>query len=107
MFTRLQAIADAVFSLHPSKKGLGIAAPQIGIGRRTAILRPYREEDICLLNATITNISTETDVRFEGCLSMFDVRGQVQRPLEVTVQAQDLQEGVDPFSGDQMKNATS
>ena len=30
-------------------------------------------------------------MRYEGCLSLFDVRGQVHRPREVTIQAHDFE----------------
>ncbi|MEU5157954.1 peptide deformylase, partial [Glycomyces sp. NPDC021274] len=32
----------------------------------------------------------ETDEQYEGCLSFFDVRGLVPRPLKITVESTDL-----------------
>ncbi|MEV0537886.1 peptide deformylase [Kitasatospora sp. NPDC050463] len=46
---------------------------------------------IILLNPEVTAVSDETDEPNEGCLSFFDVRGMVPRPLrmDVTVTALD------------------
>lgn len=69
-----------------SGKGLGLAAPQIGIGRSAAVVQPPGSDPIVLLNARITGSSEDMDERFEGCLSFFDVRAQVPRPLRITVE---------------------
>lgn len=39
-----------------------------------------------LLNPRVTETSDDTDEQYEGCLSFFDVRGLVPRPLRVTVE---------------------
>jgi len=44
-FNALRQVANAVFAIHASKKGLGVAAPQIGIDRRIAIMRPWATEN--------------------------------------------------------------
>jgi len=84
----LFAAMDRVGRVHPFAKGMGIAAPQIGIDRRVAVVRPADPEApaIILLNPRITAASEEQDERYEGCLSFFDVRGLVPRPLHITVE---------------------
>ncbi|MEU1503740.1 peptide deformylase [Kitasatospora sp. NPDC005748] len=42
------------------------------------------------MNPRITDHASETDEQFEGCLSFFDVRGMVPRPLRITVEATNL-----------------
>lgn len=69
-----------------SGKGLGVAAPQIGIPRSAAVIQPPGADPIVLLNPRITVASEETDEKLEGCLSFFDVRGLVPRPLRITVE---------------------
>ncbi|MGF1426860.1 peptide deformylase [Kitasatospora sp. LaBMicrA B282] len=71
---------------------MGIAAPQIGVGRAAAIVQPAEPgaPAIILLNPRITEGSDETDEQFEGCLSFFDVRGMVPRPLRITVETTTL-----------------
>ncbi|MFD0410454.1 peptide deformylase [Kitasatospora sp. NPDC127116] len=89
---KLFTAMDRIGQVHPFAKGMGIAAPQIGIGRTAAIVQPADPgaPAIVLLNPTITDRSDETDEQYEGCLSFFDVRGMVPRPLRITVQTTTL-----------------
>ncbi|MDH6108760.1 peptide deformylase [Kitasatospora sp. MAP12-15] len=88
LFTSMERIGQ----VHPFAKGMGIAAPQIGIGRAAAIVQPAETGTpaIVLLNPRITDRSNEADEQFEGCLSFFDVRGLVPRPLRITVETTTL-----------------
>ncbi|MER8101909.1 peptide deformylase [Kitasatospora sp. NPDC094016] len=88
LFTAMERIGQ----VHPFAKGMGIAAPQIGIGRAAAIVQPAEPgaPAIILLNPSITNHTSETDEQYEGCLSFFDVRGLVPRPLWITVETTTL-----------------
>ncbi|MCX5173813.1 peptide deformylase [Streptomyces antibioticus] len=45
---------------------------------------------IVLLNPRVTEAAVETDEQFEGCLSLFNVRGMVPRPLRITVETTNL-----------------
>ncbi|WP_053695876.1 peptide deformylase [Streptomyces sp. NRRL F-5755] len=83
----LFAAMERIGQVHPFAKGMGIAAPQIGIGRAAAVVQPPGDAPaIILLNPRITTGSDETDEQYEGCLSFFDVRGLVPRPLKITVE---------------------
>ncbi|MFE9679195.1 peptide deformylase [Streptomyces sp. NPDC006259] len=86
---RLFAAMEQISQIHPFAKGMGIAAPQIGIGRAAAVVRPPTPDApaIVLLNPRIIARGPESDEQYEGCLSFFDVRGLVPRPLTVTVEA--------------------
>jgi peptide deformylase len=86
----LQSIAKRVAEVHAFGKGVGIAAPQIGIDRAAAIVRPPGGDTITLLNPRIVEESAETDEQYEGCLSFFDVRGMVPRPLVIHVEHRDI-----------------
>lgn len=73
-------------AIYPFTKGVGIAAPQIGISRALAIVQPPDSDThISLINAEVLSVSAETDRKAEGCLSFFDVRGEVPRPLSISV----------------------
>ncbi|MGY2148855.1 peptide deformylase [Nocardia gipuzkoensis] len=74
--------------VHNFAKGMGIAAPQLGIGRRVAVVQPPEPhtEKITLLNPTVVAHSDDEDEQYEGCLSFFDVRGKVPRPLRIEVE---------------------
>jgi peptide deformylase len=83
----LFAAMERIGQVHPFAKGMGIAAPQIGIGRTSAVVQPPGDAPaIILLNPRITDRSDEMDEQYEGCLSFFDVRGLVPRPLKITVE---------------------
>lgn len=86
------AAMDRVARVHPFAKGMGLAAPQIGIDRRAAIVRPADPDApaIVLLNPRVITQSDETDDQYEGCLSFFDVRGLVPRPLRITIETATL-----------------
>ncbi len=83
----LFAAMERIGQVHPFAKGMGIAAPQIGISRAAAVVQPPGAAPaIILLNPKITDHSEEMDEQYEGCLSFFDVRGLVPRPLKITVE---------------------
>jgi len=84
---RLFAGLQRVREQHVFGKGMGVAAPQIGISRAAAIVIPpdTDAEPLILLNPSVISESGETDEQYEGCLSFFDVRGIVPRPLQVKV----------------------
>lgn len=80
---------DRIAAAHDfSGKGMGLAAPQIGIAHAAAAVRPaeFGAAPIVLLTPRITAASEEMDEKYEGCLSFFDVRGMVPRPLRITVE---------------------
>jgi peptide deformylase len=84
----LQSALERVAQAHVFGKGMGIAAPQIGIDRAAAIVRTSGGEIITLLNPQIIDRSDDQDEQYEGCLSFFDVRGKVPRPLRIQVEHQ-------------------
>ena len=91
VISELQSTMYRVATAHTFGKGMGIAAPQIGIERAAAIVRPPGSDDvITLLNPRVIESSEDTDERYEGCLSFFDVRCLVPRPLVIHVEHQDI-----------------
>ncbi|WP_281180264.1 peptide deformylase [Actinomadura hibisca] len=73
---------------HVFGKGMGLAAPQIGSPRAAAIVQPPGDdaEPVVLLNPNIIAESAEHDEQYEGCLSLFDVRGMVPSALRLEVE---------------------
>ncbi len=70
--------------------GVGLAAPQVGILRRLALVRDEVDENriFVLVNPSIIAFSgRQTPV--EGCLSIPGIWGKTVRPATVTVRAQD------------------
>ncbi len=79
----LDDMADTLYKV----RGLGLAAPQIGVLRRAAIV-DVGDGLIELINPTITNTSGEQRA-VEGCLSCPEQWGYVTRPMNCTLKAQD------------------
>ncbi len=89
----LKKLVDDMFESMYEAKGVGLAAPQIGISKRLAVIDVTFKEDpnakLVLANPEI--IHTEgKQTQSEGCLSIPDFRENVTRPKVVTVRAQDI-----------------
>lgn len=68
--------------------GVGLAAPQVGISRRIAVVNPEPRKDetlITMINPRIIAVSSDTTSVEEGCLSVPDIRGNVVRPASIEV----------------------
>jgi peptide deformylase len=89
VIAELSSAIERVEAAHVFSKGMGIAAPQIGISRAAALVRTPAGETITLLNPRVIE-ETPGDEQYEGCLSFFDVRGMVPRPLVLQVEHQDV-----------------
>jgi peptide deformylase len=71
--------------------GVGLAAPQVGVGRRVIVV-DVREEDVApfaLVDPVIVESSREIDRSEEGCLSIPGLRELVDRPSDVVVEGLD------------------
>ena len=70
-------------------KGVGIAAPQVGINRRVVLVQRLdilpEQPFVSYLNPQITEYSEDTAVGWEGCLSIPGGFGKVRRSTAVTV----------------------
>jgi peptide deformylase len=86
--TALLSSLQRLESLHDFSKGVGLAAPQIGLSVAAAVVRPpERDVDaVVLLNPRVIGESGDCDEQYEGCLSFFDYRGLVRRPLRIEVE---------------------
>jgi peptide deformylase len=88
----LQTLLDDMFESMYAAHGVGLAAPQIGISRRIAVVDVTFKEDpdakLVLINPEIIH-TTGKHTQSEGCLSIPDFRENVTRPKTVTIRAQD------------------
>lgn len=90
----LEEIEDLKETLNFSE-GYGIAAPQVGINRRIIIIQVDKEkcyykdcEDVpttVMLNPVWRKLSEDTDITYEGCLSVPNIRGKVERYKNIEV----------------------
>jgi len=88
----LNKLVDDMFESMYAAKGVGLAATQIGIGKRIAVIDISVGEDpthkIVLINPEIM-AKEGAQTGEEGCLSIPGFREQVTRAQKVTVRAQD------------------
>ncbi len=76
----------AQLSKHNFGRGIGLAAPQIGVSKRIFVVQlPEKEKLRVFINPRIICYSREVNVEYEGCLSFFGVRGKVERASEITI----------------------
>lgn len=88
LLEELRGAMRRIGAVHPFRKGMGLAAPQIGIDRAAAIVLTPEGDEVTLLNPRVIGESSQTDEQYEGCMSFFDVRGEVPRPLMIEVEHQ-------------------
>jgi peptide deformylase len=86
-------VADMVETMHAAP-GIGLAAPQVGVSLRVAVVDLSAGEDPeqlhVLINPEIVQRQgQETDV--EGCLSLPGITDKVERPTFVRIKALDLE----------------
>lgn len=90
----LKKLVEDMFESMYAAKGVGLAAPQIGISKRLAVIDVTFKEDpnakLVLANPEI--IHTEgKQKQSEGCLSIPEFREPLTRANKVTVRAQDME----------------
>ena len=67
-------------------KGIGLAAPQVGVGKRIILVTLGEKKVVPMVNPEILTHSDITEFAEEGCLSIPGKWGQVRRYKEITVQ---------------------
>ena len=85
----LEALVARMFASMVVAHGIGIAAPQIGVPLRVAIM-DVDEAGVVALEPTIEWTSEEKDETSEGCLSVRGLYGMLERPVAARLVANDL-----------------
>ncbi len=101
----LRKLIDDMFESMYAARGVGLAAPQIGISRRIAVIDVTFKEDPKAKFALINPEIIHTEGRFkqsEGCLSIPDFRENVTRPRAVSVRAQDEHGKIFELTGEEL-----
>ncbi|MEJ6395720.1 peptide deformylase [Gymnodinialimonas sp. 2305UL16-5] len=86
----LRQLADDMLATMYDAPGIGLAAPQIGVGTRLIVLDCVKEEGaaprpLAMFNPEIVSSSEELNTYEEGCLSIPEIYADVTRPEAVTV----------------------
>jgi len=93
----IQRLIDDMIETMHEYDGVGLAAPQVHVGLRLAVLEvppsDERSRDAVpltvLVNPVATPIGTKRERGWEGCLSIPDLRGQVLRFCRLRLEALD------------------
>lgn len=80
-------VADLFETMHAAR-GIGLAAPQVGRPEQVAVV-DVDGTRLTIINPEIVE-RVGTDTAEEGCLSIPDIYGDVERPARVVVRAMDL-----------------
>jgi peptide deformylase len=88
----LRELAAQMFELMRRARGVGLAAPQVGLNIRMFVMNPTGEpnDDRVYVNPLLSDPDGE-DVAEEGCLSLPTINAQISRNKAIRIQAQDLE----------------
>ncbi len=78
----LADLVEEMFELMTAKRGIGLAAPQVGISKRLFI-SSLNERSVILINPIHRFVSPKEEKKVEGCLSLPNVEVNVPRNLYV------------------------
>lgn len=91
----IRILMDNMLSTMYENRGVGLAAPQVGVSKRVVVIDLQNDEDqerekgfypLFMANPEITEISEVTVIAEEACLSVPEQRISVERPKEITVE---------------------
>jgi peptide deformylase len=87
----VRRLVDDLFETMYAAKGVGLAANQVGLARRVAVVDTGDEapDPLVLINPTIVHRGEVAETAEEGCLSIPEIFGDVERPLLIVVDAVD------------------
>lgn len=89
----LHAIVRAMFERMHKSKGVGLAAPQVGLQKRILVLNPSGDpkDDLVLVNPQIIARGGAQTLFDEGCLSFPGIYAEIRRPERCKVKAFDVE----------------
>jgi peptide deformylase len=83
----VRRLVDDMFETMDAAKGVGLAANQVGIARRVAVVDADGDR-FAMIDPVIIEAEGSATAE-EGCLSIPDIYGDVTRPDRVLIEAQD------------------
>lgn len=90
---KVAALIPDLFATMYHAPGIGLAAPQVGVGLALTVIDLMPENKpapLILINPKVISASSEVVTREEGCLSLPGHYAEVTRPARITVGYQDL-----------------
>ena len=87
-------LINDLFETMYNSQGIGLAAVQVGILKRILVVdisnKDEKRKPLSLINPVIKNISNETSIYEEGCLSIPDTFIEIERPKICEVEYVDI-----------------
>jgi peptide deformylase len=80
-------LIDNMYNVMYRAKGIGLAAPQVGVSKRLFVIDVEDDGNVTLelFNPVIREFSKEEEPYEEGCLSVPNIMHDVVRPIEIVV----------------------
>lgn len=87
---RITQLIDDMFDTMYEADGVGLAAPQVGVLRRIIVIDVggKKKAPMCLINPVV-ELKEGSQITSEGCLSVPEISGKVERPDHVIVKGRD------------------
>ena len=89
----LKQLVENMFETMYANKGVGLAAPQVGVSKRLTVIDPSAGEDpnarLVFVNPELVKLDGK-QVGEEGCLSIPGFREDVKRAMKVKVRAKNI-----------------
>lgn len=86
----LRRLADDMLETMYAAPGVGLAAPQVNVSRRLIVLDASSKDDerhpMVMINPVIRAVGDERKTYEEGCLSIPDVKVEIERPAALDVE---------------------
>ena len=100
----VRKVALRMQQLMHDARGVGLAAPQVGLSWRLFVTAPPDAPDqgMVLINPVLSDPSRDLAEYEEGCLSLPEITGQIQRPRSITIDALGLDGSKIHLSSDEM-----
>ncbi len=100
----VRRLADDMLESMYGAPGIGLAAPQVGVSRRLIVTDTSADKDkptpLVMINPKIVRLGPQTATHEEGCLSIPDVKVDVERPTTLIVEFVDRDGKVQELSVD-------
>jgi peptide deformylase len=76
-------LKEQMVKLMLEKNGLGLSAPQVGLDYKLFVMGEKEDASVMVINPEIVDVSNETELDVEGCLSFPDMFVKLSRPKDV------------------------
>ena len=95
----VRMIVDQMIRVLKKERGIGIAAPQIGVSEQLFIVAPNQKlaspytdikTGVVVINPTISFMTDKQTYEWEGCLSIPGIRGYVPRQCDIMIEYTNL-----------------